>query len=67
MLVAIPNAIRTRRDFEQFDACLRVEHAAQVTQWEEELEAWMEDKSLPDPFAVPVISKLWPLRVCCTF
>lgn len=47
MLVAIPNAIRTRRDFEQFDACLRVEHAAQVTQWEEELEAWMEDKSLP--------------------
>lgn len=67
MLVAIPNAIRARRDFEQSDACLCVEHAAQVTQWEEELEAWMEDKSLPDPFDVPVISKLWPLRVCCTF
>lgn len=54
MLQSIPPAIKSRRDFDAFDAYLRKEGSAQVDEWLEELTAWLADKSLPDPFRVPV-------------
>jgi hypothetical protein len=53
MLRAIPEAIRTSKDFINFDRCLREEDEALVIQWEAELSAWMQDKSLPDPYHIP--------------
>jgi hypothetical protein len=53
MLLAIPQALRSRQDFTTFDECLRTEDNNQVVQWEAEVAAWMEDKSLPDPYRVP--------------
>ena len=53
MLRAIPEAIRTSKDFVNFDRCLREEDEALVKQWEAELLAWMQDKSLPDPYRIP--------------
>ena len=57
MLQAIPPSIKSRRDFDAFDHYLREEHSAQVDEWLEELTAWMSDKSLPDPFRLPVTGK----------
>jgi hypothetical protein len=53
MLRAIPEAIRTSKDFVNFDRCLHEEDEALVKQWEAELSAWMQDKSLPDPYRIP--------------
>lgn len=58
MLQSIPPSIKSRRDFEAFDAYLRKEHSAQVDEWLEELAAWMTDKSLPDPFRLPITGQL---------
>ncbi|KIM81446.1 hypothetical protein PILCRDRAFT_53455, partial [Piloderma croceum F 1598] len=55
MLRAIPEAIRTSKDFINFDRCLREEDEALVIQWETELSAWMQDKSLPDPYRIPAL------------
>jgi hypothetical protein len=52
-LEAIIQALRSRQDFTNFDECLREEDNEQVAQWEAEVAAWMEDKSLPDPYRVP--------------
>jgi hypothetical protein len=53
MLLAIPQALRSHADFVAFDECLREEDNNQVVQWEAEVAAWVEDKSLPDPYRVP--------------
>lgn len=58
MLVAIRQAIRSRRDFTAFNAYLRSENAAQVDEWEKGLEDWMADHSQPDPFRVSVSGTL---------
>lgn len=50
MLAAIPEAIRSRRDFDAFTTYLRSENSAQVDEWQKCLEDWMVDHSLPDPF-----------------
>lgn len=54
MLQALSPSIKSRRDFNAFDAYLREESSTQVDDWLEELTAWMTDKSLPDPFRLPV-------------
>ena len=49
MLLAIPQALWSHKDFFTFDECLCEEDTDQVVQWEAKLAAWTEDKSLPDP------------------
>lgn len=63
MLQAIPPSIKSRRDFDAFDVYLRQEHSSQVDDWLQELTAWMTDKSLPDPFRLPVTGKLLPPQI----
>jgi hypothetical protein len=53
MLLAIPEALQSRKDFVTFDGCLREEDNNQVVQWEAEVAAWAEDKLLPDPYRLP--------------
>jgi hypothetical protein len=61
MLLALPEALQSRKDFVVFDECLHDEDNSQVVQWEAEVAAWVEDKSLPDPYRVP------PSGVCVPF
>jgi hypothetical protein len=53
MLEAIPQALRSRKDFVAFEEYLREEDNDQVMRWEAEVATWTEDKSLPDPYCVP--------------
>ena len=63
MLHAIPEAIRTSKDFINFDRCLCEEDEALVIQWETELSAWMQDKSLPDPYRIPALRECKQLYI----
>jgi hypothetical protein len=54
MLRAIPEAVRTAKEFLTFDQCLREEDEGLVEWWEAELSAWMQDKSLSDPYWIPM-------------
>lgn len=47
-------AIRSRRDFNAFNTYLRSENNAQVDEWEQNLDSWIVDKSLPDPFRASI-------------
>jgi hypothetical protein len=57
MLQAISEAVRTRKEFSNFDECLREEDDGLVEKWEGELLAWTQDKSLPDPYRIPASSE----------
>jgi hypothetical protein len=57
LLLAIPQANQTRKDFVDFDASLREENPEEVATVEQELEAWVVDKTKPDPYRLPKSSE----------
>lgn len=75
LLLAIPQAEQTRRDFVMFDASLRVDIPAEVAEMERELAAWeanrdrqISDKSQQDPYRIPKSSEyFYPLHSCYLF
>lgn len=58
MLVAIRQAIRSRRDFTAFDVYLCSENTDQVDEWARGLDDWMADNTQPDPFRVSISGSL---------
>jgi hypothetical protein len=57
LLESIHEAKRTRKEFNNFNECLREEDENLVVQWEAELLAWTEDNSQLDPYRIPASSE----------
>jgi hypothetical protein len=62
-LLTIPQAKASREDFDHFDTSLHQEIPAEVAKMEKDLAAWIEDKSCPDPYCIPKLSK-WACIFC---
>lgn len=57
LLVAIPEAQQTRRDFLKFTETLEAEDSDELVLMREELAAWTANKTQPDPYRLPKSSK----------
>jgi hypothetical protein len=57
LLVAVPQAKQSKKDFIKFDQCLREENLEEVLQMERDVAAWAKDKSRPDPYRLPKSSE----------
>lgn len=57
-------ALRSRRDFDAFNAYLRSENGSQVDEWQKALEDWSEDHSRPDPFRASITGMLFTVYIC---
>jgi hypothetical protein len=64
MSIAIPKAIIHHRAFMAFTDGLKVEHEAELVQWEQQIREWEQDHSKPCPYDLPEASKL--LRLATT-
>jgi len=53
MTDAIPEAIIHHRAFSAFTESLRLEHVAQLDQWEDEVKKWEHDHSEYCPYDLP--------------
>jgi hypothetical protein len=58
LLLAIPEAIIHHRAFTAFTESLQAEHAEQLVQWEQQVQSWEADRTLPCPYDIPEESML---------
>lgn len=63
LLVAIPEAIIHHRAFTAFTESLQAENAERLVKWEEQVQSWEADRTLPCPYEIPEESKSTSLRV----
>lgn len=61
LLAAIPEARQTRRDHLRFTDMLEQEYPQHLAATREQLAAWTDDKSQPDPYILPRSSEFQPL------
>jgi hypothetical protein len=57
LLMAIPRAEQSRRDFVMFNSSLRIEIPDEVEDMERELAAWEVNNSHRDPYQIPKSSE----------
>ena len=53
LLLAIPEAIIHHRAFTAFTESLQAEHGEQLLNWEEQIQGWEADHTLPCPYKIP--------------
>jgi hypothetical protein len=53
LLLAILEAIIHHRAFTAFTESLQAEHGEQLFNWEEQVQSWEADRTLPCPYEIP--------------